>query len=121
MIEGEAHEILSAMVAAESEPTLAGHELDLLLDAARRADTDGVEITDATWTATYDLNAAAAEGWRMKAGKVAGQFSFTTDGQTFQRAEMYKACLEMAQRYANRVCGSIPLAPRDPYADVVAN
>lgn len=85
---------------------------------------DGVTYTEAgsEWTGTYDLNAAAAEGWRWKAGKVAGDFTFGSDGQTFNRADMVKACELMARTYRNRVVGSIPLVlPSEWDTDVAGN
>jgi hypothetical protein len=60
-----------------------------------------------SWAPTYDLNAAAAEGWRWKAATVAGAFSFTTDSQVFNRAEINAMCLAMAEKYQKRVTGSI--------------
>lgn len=60
-----------------------------------------------SWAPTYDLNAAAAEGWRWKAAKVVGEFDFGTDGQTFSRSQKQAGCLAMAERFAKRVTGSI--------------
>lgn len=56
-----------------------------------------------TWSPTYDLNAAAAEGWRLKAGRVAGRFDFTTDGQTFQRGQLLAHCRDMERTYRRRI------------------
>lgn len=103
MTETEAADRLSSMVAAESAPTLTLVEVDDLLRGARRADGDGYEIADVGWTPTWDLNAAAAEGWRRKAGKVAGEFTFNADGGSFNRAEQYRACLDMAKSYSRGV------------------
>lgn len=85
---------------------------------------DGVtyEAVADAWTGTYDLNAAAAEGWRWKAAKVAGDFTFASDGQTFNRSDMVKACQLMARTYRDRVVGSIPLVLTDDcVTDVVGN
>ncbi len=113
MTETAAQEAIAAMVAASDEPTLDELEVDALVRLARRPDASGLLPTDAGWTGTYDLNGAAAEGWRRKAGKVAGRFNFSTDGQSFQRAEMYKACLEMARHYAKRISTSVVLVVPD--------
>ncbi|HEY8818405.1 MAG TPA: hypothetical protein VIM25_06260 [Candidatus Limnocylindrales bacterium] len=72
--------------------------------------TDGTVVwTEAggSWAPTYDLNAAAAEGWRWKAALVAGLFDFKTDQQDFSRSQMSDMCLAMAAMYAKRVTGSI--------------
>lgn len=87
----------------------------------------GATVTDGTivwtengrgWAPTYALNAAAAEGWRWKAGKVAGKFGFATDQQIFNREHMNKMCLAMADRYAKRVSGNIRLAGALPVIQV---
>lgn len=61
------------------------------------------------WVPTWDLNHAAAEGWRWKAAKVATEFDFSTDGQSFKRDQQRAACLEMAAQYANKTAVSIPI------------
>lgn len=108
MDEATARSRLESMVAHDSVPTLDATQITELLDLARRPDADGLAPTDTGWTETWDLNAAAAEGWRWKAAKVAGYFTFGTDGQTFNRSDMAKACQDMARTYRDRVVGSIP-------------
>lgn len=56
-----------------------------------------------TWQPTWDLNAGAAEGWRLKAGKVAGRYDFGTDGQMFKRGQMLAHCNQMERRYRRRI------------------
>lgn len=97
------------MVAAEKAPTLSVGQIETLLDLARRPDTDGLVPSDEGWTPTWNLNAAAAEGWRWKAAAVAGDFTFSTDGQSFSRSDKIRACLDMARMYSGRVAGSVPL------------
>lgn len=109
----DARERLESMVAASSSPTLTTAEVDQLMLIAARPDGDGLLPDAGGWSGTYDLNAAAAEGWRWKAAKVAGDFTFATDGQTFNRSDMVKACQAMALTYSKRVAGSIPLVARD--------
>lgn len=85
--------------------------------------TTGSTVVDGTvtwteagtsWAPTYDLNAAAAEGWRWKAATVAGQFNFGTDQQTFDRTGKHAQCLAMAEHYQKRVSGSIRVGPGLP-------
>ena len=71
---------------------------------------DGVEYTgtdDGVWTPTYDLFAAAAEGWRWKAGKISDAFDFSTDQQNFQRSQMVAQCMKMAAFYDARAGTSV--------------
>jgi hypothetical protein len=51
----------------------------------------------------WDLNSAAAEGWRLKAGKAANRFDFGSDVNSFSRDQVYKHCIEMAKHYGSNV------------------
>lgn len=73
-----------------------------------------VEAGPAPWLPTFDLNAAAAEGWRTKAGKVAGEFSFGSDGQSFNTNEIFDMCTRQADFYRKRIVGSMPVSPGAP-------
>lgn len=122
MSDGDAVSQLESMVAANEVPVLDGMEVLQLLELARRADSTGRPPTDADWEPTYDLNAAAAEGWRRKAGKVAGAYSFSDEGSSFNRSDMVKACMDMARTYSGRVSGSIPLVLVDEWdTDIAGN
>lgn len=48
---------------------------------------------------TYDLNAAAADVWRKKAGHYHAAFSFSTDNHKVDRNQIYQHCVEMAETY----------------------
>lgn len=109
MTEQEARDRLERMVAHDDEPPLSTDEIDDLLALARRADSLGAAPSDDGWSPTYDLNYAAAEGWRWKAGKVAGRYSAQVDGATFQRQQLFAHCLRMAEQYALRLVGSAPI------------
>lgn len=58
------------------------------------------------WAPTWNLDAAAAEGWRWKAAKCASRTAFSTDGQNFQVQQLHAHCLEQAARYSNRAPGT---------------
>lgn len=47
----------------------------------------------------YDLNAAAAEVWTMKADHVADRFDFSADGASFKVSQLQKQYMERAARY----------------------
>jgi hypothetical protein len=85
-----------------------------VLWSGTRPGTTQVADGDATWTdagtswwPSYSLDAAAAMGWRIKAGKVATRYGFMTDGQQFSRQQMHAMCLSMAQTYERRCSGTI--------------
>lgn len=48
---------------------------------------------------SYDLNAAAAAGWREAAGAKVNYFNFSADGSSFNRSEWFTHCLEMEKFY----------------------
>lgn len=58
------------------------------------------------WSPTWDLAAAAAEGWELKAGLVAHRFTFTTDGQMFQVGQLIDHCESRAKHYRRQVVGN---------------
>lgn len=47
----------------------------------------------------YDVNGAAADVWRMKAGHTADMIDFSTDNHTVKRSHLPETCLKMARQY----------------------
>lgn len=80
--------------AGATEPTWPVSGASVTVDGVTYEGTD-----EGVWTPAYDLNAAAAEGWRWKAGKIADAFDFSTDQQSFDRSQKVKHCLDMAAKY----------------------
>jgi len=107
--ESEAQAKLILMVLAEDDPALSDEQIKDLVELARRPDASGLTALDGGWTPTWDLNFAAAEGWRRKAGIAAARFNFSEDGQNFQRAQIYAHCIAQAEAYASKGMGSIPV------------
>lgn len=107
MTEEEALERLERLVLSDEDPALDSGQLDDCLTYARRPDVDGFDYSDAEWTPTWDLDAAAAEGWRRKAGLAAARFNFAEDSQRFDRAQIYAHCISQAEQYARRSMGVI--------------
>lgn len=48
----------------------------------------------------YDLNAAAAEVWTMKADHVADRFDFSADGATFKVSQLQQQYMQRAAKYS---------------------
>lgn len=107
--ETAAREKIARMVEATSEPALTEDDLDDLVDAAARADADGRYRDNPAWEPTWDLNAAAAEGWARKASKAANSFNFAEDGQRFDRSQIYAHCAAQQKVYADKAMGTLPL------------
>lgn len=91
---------LRDMVAPTSRPTLEDATLERVLDAYAIADRYGVAPGGDDWEGVWDLNAAAANAWEMKAAKVAGDFTFSADGASYSKGDVLAKCVEMAARYA---------------------
>lgn len=102
--------LLGEKVASTSRPVLSAAVVEALLDAYPMEDTDGRAPGDVDWVGTWDMNAAAAEGWRMKAGKVAGDFNFSADNASYSKADVLAHCLEMETKYASLSHGTMQTA-----------
>lgn len=107
LTETEARERLERMLLAEEpigdeELALTSEDLTDLLAIAARADTAGLAPSDPEWEPTWDLNYAASEGWRRKAGRAAHLFNHAVDGASFQRSQLYAQCIRMANEYASK-------------------
>lgn len=98
---------LKAMVQSSVDPTLSDDEITTLLANASVVDSTGLAPTHDDWTATYDLNRAAAAGWRLKAGKAANRFSFGSDVNRFDRKQIHDNCLAMAKEYSRKIGGAV--------------
>jgi hypothetical protein len=84
-------------------------EIDALLERFRLADDAGRTPGSVGWLGTYALNAAAAEGWRIKGARVAGDFNFSADDASYSKGDVMAHCLEMEQRYAAMDRGTLYL------------
>lgn len=93
---------LEAMIANTVQPVLTEDEIETLLFYALVPDSQGRWTDDADYVETFDLNKAAAEGWRRKAGKVAADYSITIEGRGLNRDEMMANMLKMAETYEKR-------------------
>lgn len=108
MTEAEAKTKLKLMILDTEDPELSDAQVEDCLTYARRPDTSDRDYADSDWTPTWDLDAAAAEGWRRKASIAASRFNFAEDSQRFDRAQIYAHCLSQAEQYARRAMGVIP-------------
>jgi hypothetical protein len=94
--------LVSMLGGADAQPALTTDELAQLLADAQTRDSEGRWTDDADYVETYDLNLAAARGWRLKAGRVAADYSIKIEGRELDRGEMVKNFLMMARDYARR-------------------
>jgi hypothetical protein len=100
---------IARMTASDSEPVLAVEDLEQLLAANGRPDAEGRPPTDLNWTPTYDLNAAAAEGWRWKAARAGELTAVDLDGTKLSAEQIFDHCERMIQVYSKKVNATLPL------------
>lgn len=110
----DALDTLSDRAAAVHDPCLSAEQVANALDRSAIRDHYGnaPELPDGTangaWNETYDINAAAADLWDIKAGMVAGDFDFKdASGQSFSRSQAYKHCKEQAAELRGRSAGTV--------------
>jgi len=84
--EDEDRDKLSKLVDAEGEPVLSNDDLDALLADAAVGDT-------------YDFNAAAAEGWRVKAARAAQMTSYSVGDLSVNNEQIFTHCMQMVDVY----------------------
>jgi len=110
MTEAEALAALRRMADADAEPALSDADLADCLAMSRLADALGRAPGDPNWEPTWDLNRGAAEAWRRRAGRLAGRYDLTADGQTFRRSQAIEHCERMAAQYRRRIVAA-PVLP----------
>lgn len=93
---------LSRMVAADSEPKLISDDIDLLLADFAVADKAGLSPSDTGWQPTYNLQRAAAEGWRWKAARASELVSADLDGERMSSNQIFEHCQQMIRTYSRR-------------------
>lgn len=91
-------EKLKKLTAWDTAPALTEPELDELLAAAALADKNGLAPLQENWTPTYDMNAAAASAWLMKAGR-ASSTTETDPNSFYVTSKIFDNCCEMARIY----------------------
>lgn len=93
-------DILKRMTAWTSTPTLSADELESLLEQYSIADVEGAAVSDEDWVPTYNLRAAARQGWILKMGKAAELQSTDLDGDRMSADQVFDHCERMVRRYS---------------------
>ena len=93
---------LKKMTAWDTSPALTEGELDELLAGSSMSDRTGLAPTDEDWTPSYDLNAAAAAGWLIKAGRASATVEVDPPGSGIVTSKVFDNCRAMARIYRAR-------------------
>lgn len=99
---GHYYKVTVAGTSGAAQPTFPTTHLGTVVDAT-------VTWAEVTTTPAYNLNRAAAEGWRWKAAKVANRYTMSDATQRLNRSDLIKHCLLMAKQYAAKSITSIPV------------
>jgi hypothetical protein len=84
------------------------------VDEYGESPTDDDGVANADWTATYDLNAAAADMWQEKAGAVASKFDFSANGGQYTQSQQYMQYMQQCRYYRSRRMPSTALGVKSP-------
>lgn len=90
------------MVAEPSTDTYTDDQVDAFIEAYPLPDADGLAPTADDWTATFDLNGAAADIWQEKAALLTGKFDVGTDGNSISRNQLFQNANRMVKLYRAR-------------------
>ena len=103
-------EKLKKLTAWETDPVLTEDEVEELLAEAALEDKDGLAPVPEEWTPTYDLNAAAAAGWLVKAGR-ASSTTETEPDSFYVTSKIFDNCCRMARIYRAKISTTLSTAP----------
>lgn len=97
------------MTAWDSEPALTEDELGATLDAFAREDINGLAPINEEWTPTYDINAAAAQAWLVKAARASTLTEVDPPGSGIVTSKIFDNCRAMARIYGAKKQMSVRL------------
>jgi hypothetical protein len=86
-----------------------------VLGTTTRTDASVTWIADSItpWMGSWNLNLAAAEGWRRKAGKVANVFNIDDAGKKADLSQLLEHCLTMSKEYSRKTVASLKMRRAD--------
>ncbi|MEJ7624084.1 MAG: hypothetical protein WKF34_08815 [Pyrinomonadaceae bacterium] len=86
----------------ETGPALTEAELEAVLGAYAREDSNGLSVQNEEWTPTYDINAAASKAWLLKAARAASLVEIDPPGSGVVTSRVFENCRAMARIYAGK-------------------
>jgi len=98
---------LKLLTAWETEPSLTEDDLNAALGTSAVKDAAGLSPLEEEWTPTFDINAAAAAAWLIKAARAAATVDEPTAGVVTSR--IFENCRAMARIYSAKRSWSVAL------------
>lgn len=86
--------------ATASRPAISVADVNSIVASYPLPDAAGLVSSQVGWVPNYDANAAIAEVYAQKAALVAGDFNFTADDASYDKADLLAHMLEMRDMYA---------------------
>jgi hypothetical protein len=99
--------VVTEYAAAAEFPEIPQSAVEQIVHRSARPDAHGLLPDAEDWEPTYDVYAATATVFEVKAAKVANRFNFSTDGQRLDRAQMAAHFMAMAKMWRNRTAGVV--------------
>lgn len=93
-------EKLKQLTAWDAAPELTEDELEECLAGVALEDASGFAPVNEEWTPIYDLNAAAAQAWLIKAARAAATVDEPTAGVV--TSKVFDNCRSMVKMFARR-------------------
>ncbi|KXK03780.1 MAG: hypothetical protein UZ17_ACD001001037 [Acidobacteria bacterium OLB17] len=93
---------LKLLTAWDTEPAVSESELNSILADNALIDPAGAKPADAGWAATYDINAAAASVWLVKAARAAATVEVDPPGSGIVTSKVFDNCRKMARIFAGK-------------------
>lgn len=101
-------EKLKQLTAWDVAPELAEDELEECLAGVALEDANGFAPINEEWTPTYDLNAAAAQAWLIKAARAVTMVDEPTAGVV--TSKVFDNCRAMARTFNRKRASVISIA-----------
>lgn len=92
---------LKKLTAWSTTPELTDGEIDELLEHESTADAAGNGPESEEWVPTYDLYAAAAAGWLIKAGRAASTTETEPDSVNVS-SRVFENCMRMSREFSRK-------------------
>jgi hypothetical protein len=106
--------VLVAEYSAAAEfPEISQAAVEQIVHRCARMDAAGFRPDEEDWHPTFDVYAATATVFEVKAAKVANRFDFATDGQQLNRSQMAAHFSAMGKMWRNRTSGVLAKQPPD--------
>ena len=102
----DAKDKLKCMIAWDADPAVSDDEIDGLLADTAMPDHSGRSPNDPDWQPCYDLNAAAAAGWMIKAARAAA-LTEVNPSSGIVTSMVFDNCRTMARLYSAKRSGCV--------------